>query len=84
MNIYSKHGDKVIFLNQNGLEQQRDRAIFMGLIPLNVYTVNRIEVGSWSSQVELIEFPDLWLNTVMFDDYKPNGIERAGEIIDGD
>ena len=70
MNIYSKPGSKVVFLNKNGYDSDRKYAVDIGLIEGKEYIIDRIEVGEYYSSVKLIDFPLDYFNTVMFDDYK--------------
>ena len=65
MNIYSRAGTKVKFLDKNGYDSQREyaRKFFS---KGNILTVSDIEVGSFSSTVEFEEFPGKMFNTVMF------------------
>lgn len=70
MNIYAKQGDKVVFLNRNGHEWQRIDAAECGLIEGGVYTVDRVDVKSFSSTAYLTEVPEHGFNTVMFRDEK--------------
>ena len=68
MNLKAQKGDRVIFLNENGYSRDLEQAIKCKLIPQQTYTVNSVKVGGWISYVELIELPEKWFNTVMFDD----------------
>ena len=67
MNIYAKHGDKVIFANpDNG--SSFDQADCGYRLRLNkVYTVDRVDVGQSRSYVWLQEVSGACFNTVMFD-----------------
>lgn len=69
MNIYAKHGDKVIYLDENGHDYEREdaRELFRKGSTL---TIERVDVGGWTSRVYFIEVPDKGFNTVMFDDIK--------------
>lgn len=63
----SPEGRKVIFLDDNGYEGQRENArkyFKKG----DILTVKEIYVGRSSSEVEFIEFPNKKFNTVMFAD----------------
>jgi hypothetical protein len=66
MDIYSPQGTKVVFTNSQGHDFEPVQAVQAGLIPMETYTVMRVEVGGWSSKVILEEFPDHRFNTVMF------------------
>lgn len=67
MNIHAKRFDKVVYLDENGYDSNREVANKF-LIKGNEYTVARTCVGQSSSTVELIEFPNKHFNTVMFRD----------------
>lgn len=63
----SPYGRKVIYLNENGYDTEREVA--------NKYfkenqmlTVSEIYVGRSSSTVEFVELPNYKFNTVMFED----------------
>lgn len=63
----SPEGRKVIFLDENGYDIQREHArryFKKG----DVLTVKEIYVGRSSSEVEFIELPSQKFNTVMFAD----------------
>lgn len=60
-------GRKVRFLNNNGYDSERERASRY-FKEGQILTVKDIYVGSWSSDVEFIEFPGKEFNTVMFED----------------
>lgn len=69
MNIYSKSGTKVTFLNKNGNDWQR--AVANKIFKVGqIYTVKSIDVHSCVSYVEFEEFPEKTFNSVMFDDIK--------------
>lgn len=71
MNLLSKKGEKVIFLDENGYDTQREYAKKRGLVKEETYTVNNTRIGRFDSTVNLVEFPDDWFNTVMFDNLNP-------------
>lgn len=82
MDIYAQKGTKVIFLNANGREIERELAASI-LTPEGIYTVESTEVFGWSSYVELHEYPGHKFNTVMFLDvelYEKNGVPPQGYI----
>lgn len=56
---------KVVTLNAGyEYEQKEARSLFqLG----DIYTVESLEVGSWSSEIELKEFPGKKFNSVFFD-----------------
>lgn len=66
MDIWSPPGTYVKYLNKNGYESDRERANKV-LEEGKQYTVYKIDVGSSRSTVQLVEFPDQWFNTVMFE-----------------
>ena len=65
----SPKGRKVRFMNCNGYDFQLEDAKKL-LKEGQILTVKEIFVGSWSSNVEFIEFPNKEFNTVMFEDVK--------------
>jgi hypothetical protein len=65
----SPKGRKVIFLNDNGYDIQRETANRY-FSEGDILTVKEIYVGRSSSEVELEECPDKKFNTVMFADVK--------------
>lgn len=66
MNIYSPYGTKVIFSAKGGYHNQIQEAIKTGLVVGSTYTVNCTKVDSFSSTVNLVEFPGKSFNTAMF------------------
>lgn len=69
MDIYSKPGTKVRYLDENGYDHQPVDAREAGLVKGQLYEVDRIEVGGWSSEVFLKGFKH-GFNTVMFENVK--------------
>ncbi len=65
MDIYTKPGNIVIFLDKNGYDSERENAKKEGLIKDNEYVVEYIDVGNWTSYVRLKGFKNYY-NTVMF------------------
>jgi hypothetical protein len=65
LNIYSKEGDQVIYLDQNGWESDREQANKF-LKKGQTYTIEKITVYKSSSRVYLKEIPGKGFNTVMF------------------
>lgn len=65
----SPEGRKVVYLNKNGYDMERDRAN-KHFKEGQILTIKEIYVGRSSSEVEFIELPDNRFNTVMFDDVK--------------
>lgn len=70
MDIWAKHGHKVIFQpGNNGYESQNKDA--REVLELEkVYTVDHVQVESWISYVQLVEVPGKVFNTVLFNDYE--------------
>jgi hypothetical protein len=68
MNIYAIPGSKVVFLNKNGYEFQRDYANACGLEEGGVYIVRGTNVGQSSTLVYLEGFTT-GFNSVMFDNF---------------
>ncbi len=65
MDIYTKPGKKVKFLNKNGYDWQKEEAAKV-LNTEDEYTVVDIDIGGWMSDVYLEGFPHPF-NTVMFE-----------------
>lgn len=63
----SPEGRKVMFLNDNGYDSQREYANNF-FTDGDILTVKEIYVGRSSSEVQFIEFPSKRFNTVMFAD----------------
>jgi predicted nucleic-acid-binding protein len=68
VNIYAQEGCKVRFLNRNGYEMDREKALDCELIEDEIYTVDHTDVGNWHTNVYLKEVPDIPFNSVMFED----------------
>ena len=66
MSIYASHGTKVIFSAKGGCDNEIQHAIKTGLVVGSTYTVNCTRVDSFSSRVNLVEFPGKSFNTMMF------------------
>lgn len=66
MNIYSQPGTKVIFLDKNGTDSDRENAERILKVG-QIYTVKSINVQSWISYVTLKEVPNRMFNSVMFE-----------------
>lgn len=67
MDIHTQSGDRVIFSAVGGYEIQKQSALQVGLTVGAVYEVLRVEVGGFSSDVVLKEFPEHKFNTCMFE-----------------
>lgn len=60
-------GDKVIFHGRGGYDYQKEDALKAGLIPGNMYTVKKVDVYDYSSEVFLQEIPGrIGFNSVLF------------------
>jgi hypothetical protein len=68
MDIYSEEGTKVRFRNKGGYDSEPKNAVKARLVEGEIYTVNFTNVGGWSSDVILKEFPGRRFNTVMFEE----------------
>lgn len=72
MNIRAKYGDKVIVTEtsvENGYEYH-SQLVKEHLEIGKVYEVHSTEVGSWSTDVFIVGFPDIRFNSVCFEDYE--------------
>lgn len=68
MNIYAEPGDKVIYAHPKaGWEYDRERCQQL-LTPCQRYTVAKVVVGSFATDVYLKEVPSVGFNSVMFED----------------
>lgn len=68
MNIYAKHGHKVVAKHLDwGYPLDAEKAIKY-LTKEQEYTVDYTVVDSWSTEVLLVEFPDIAFNSVHFED----------------
>lgn len=65
IDIYSPPGTKVGFLGRNGMPGELKHAKNV-LKRYKVYTISRIDVGDWNSEVFLEEVPGESFNSVMF------------------
>jgi hypothetical protein len=69
MNIYSQHGDKVVYNNFNDGGAWDQGVAKQFLEPNQVYTVDYTEVHSFSTDVYLVEVPNIRFNSVVFSDH---------------
>ncbi|UOL48740.1 hypothetical protein [Pseudomonas phage Astolliot] len=74
MDIWAKHGHKVIFQPENNGYESENKDARAVLELDKVYTVDHVQVESWISYVQLVEVPNKLFNTVLFNDY---GVENA-------
>ena len=72
MDLKTKIGSKVKYLDENGYDRDREWAQHMGLKKGEVYTVRFVDIGSWSSSVWLDEIEGASFNTVMFKNVEEN------------
>lgn len=68
MDIETTRGAKVRYMGYGGYDGDKEHANKY-LTVREIYTVTKLNVGDWSSTVELKEFPELRFNTVMFENY---------------
>lgn len=74
MNIYAEENDKVIFSNPfAGYTFQKENMISLGFEIGKIYTIDWTEVGNWSTDIYLKEFPNKAFNSVFFEDFEENG-----------
>lgn len=69
MNIYTEKGVKIVYLGTGGYDSDKEHAnkyLKVG----EIYTVISIDVYDWSSEVCLEEVPNVYFNTVHFEDVK--------------
>ena len=69
MDIYSKHGTLVYFLDENGYDGDREYAR-QYMQKNQSLTVKSVRIGSWSTDVMFEEIPDKWFNSVMFEEMR--------------
>lgn len=60
----------LLFVGANGAAHEREEALRY-LAPGRIYRSAKVAVQRASSQVELVEFPGVWFNTVLFLDWEP-------------
>lgn len=72
MNINAKKGDKVILTYPYGGYPADQVAVKEYLKTGKTYTIEKTEVGAWSTKVWLKERPGKEFNSVHFEDYKEN------------
>jgi hypothetical protein len=70
MDIFSKPGTKVMFMNSQGGEYHRAHAINWGLVEGEIYEVSYVQIGNLYSEVYLVDYPGCSFNTVMFMEVK--------------
>lgn len=66
MNIYSKIGSKVVFAYpENGDKwdiEEAQKYLTLG----DTYTIEKIDIHNWKTDVVLKEFPEIYFNSVQF------------------
>lgn len=65
IDIYSPSGTKVKFNDCHGHDWEREEARKI-LNTTDIYTIEYIDVGDWSSNLYLKEFPNTLFNSVLF------------------
>jgi hypothetical protein len=65
MDIYCEEGTKVKFINEGGWDGEFEEAKKY-LKQGEMYTVDYVDIGGWTSYVTLKEFPTKEFNTVLF------------------
>jgi|GEM_PF-3177675 len=78
MHLYTAPGEKVVFLDDGGTQHDRDVAQKY-LAEGDEYTVEKLSVDRWNSQLYLKEFPGVSFNTVMFANVNDNPVTVAVE-----
>lgn len=69
MRLNTKLGEKIIFTGKGGYDFQLENALqFLDID--QEYTLSDIQIDSWSSAVQLEEFPNEWFNSVQFKNVK--------------
>ena len=68
MNIYSQPGTQVVYANVTaGWDYDQEQAQAY-LVPNTIYTIAATEIDDSRTLVLLEEVPDVWFNSVLFDD----------------
>lgn len=67
MNIYLKKGTKIIYNNYGSGYPHNRKTAEEHLVRRECYTVDHTVVGSYATDVYLVEVPDIPFNSVMFD-----------------
>lgn len=80
MNIYAENGDKVVYLDENGYEGDRNYARKNGFVKGQVYTVAYANVGSSYTSVRFQGMEGTH-NSVMFEDYVDPTEQESTELV---
>ena len=80
MNIYAKNGDKVVYLDENGYEGDRNYARDKGFVKGQVYVVKYTDVGSSCTYVTFHDMVGSH-NSVMFEDYVEPTEQEPSELV---
>ena len=64
--FFAPAGTKVVYLDENGYDSDKEYAHRAGLQKGKMYTLSGMEIGGSHSTLWLEEFPDKSFNTVMF------------------
>jgi len=70
MNIYSSPGDKVMVTYttaKNGHLHDKEQVRKFLKVP-GIYTIKKVTARSWNTEIMLEEVPDVWFNSVNFED----------------
>lgn len=65
--LYAPPGTKVRYLDENGYDSDKVNAKHLGLVKGCLYTLVKINIGSFCSNIYLQEFPQYPFNSVMFE-----------------
>lgn len=82
MNIYSKHGDKIIFDHPNYGWENDQKIAKDHLVIGEIYTVDRISIDRSQSKVFLIEVDGIPFNTVLFSNITKATYEEVKEKLE--
>lgn len=69
MRLDTKAGEKIKFTGKGGYDYQLENALQFLTIG-EKYTFSDIQIDSWSSAVQLEEFPNEWFNSAQFENVK--------------
>lgn len=80
MNVFALEGHRIIvteYTKDNGYDEDQ-QLINKYLVIDQIYTVEHTEVGSWRTDVFLVEVPDVAFDSVNFEDvtYQPEDEDR--------
>lgn len=75
MEIFAINGHKIRCKTLSGGYQFHEDIANTYLTLNNIYTVDHTEVGSWHTDVFLLEFPNVAFNSIFFEDVEPQDVE---------